>query len=252
VLAYRRLFQYAIAFVWIATAVSVIHPQYRVIGAGYLIRLSLPVWLMYMTCAGEFALGLRVAFGAARSWITLLQVSLILSFTLLLALAEPKMLVHPFGMLTKNIPMVALIIAVWRLEKTGWDARSEWILRFGMAAIWITEGLFPKVLFQTELELAVVRGSGLVPFEASQFLMLLGAAQVISGVLVLVLAGRLQKFILVCQFAALIALPLLVSWQDPTLWVHPFGPMTKNIPILAGTWVLLVHGSHTVSEEVAV
>ncbi|MEW5743473.1 MAG: DoxX-like family protein [Myxococcota bacterium] len=37
------------------------------------------------------------------------------------------------------------------------------------------------------------------------------------------------------QVAALVVLPVLVGWQDPTLFVHPFGPLTKNLPVIAGT-----------------
>ena len=62
--------------------------------------------------------------------------------------------------------------------------------------------------------------------------------QAASGLGVLVLRGRWQDALLYAQCAALLALPLLVSWQDPLLWVHPFGPMTKNIPILVGTLAL--------------
>jgi DoxX-like family len=36
-----------------------------------------------------------------------------------------------------------------------------------------------------------------------------------------------------------VVLPLLVSWQHPLLWFHPFGPMTKNLPILFGTLLVL-------------
>ena len=75
--------------------------------------------------------------------------------------------------------------------------------------------------------MAVVANSGLVPISAPTSLMLLGLAQVASGVLAL------------AQVGALVALPLLVSWQDPLLWFHPFGPMTKNFPIRAGSHEVL-------------
>jgi hypothetical protein len=32
---------------------------------------------------------------------------------------------------------------------------------------------------------------------------------------------------------------VLVALHEPMLWVHPFGPLTKNVPILAGTWLVL-------------
>ena len=231
-------FRWAIAFVWLATAISVLHPAYRAIGSATLSRLGLPDWLMPMACAGELVLGLRVALGPARTWITVLQIAGITFFTLILAGVEPLLLAHPYGVLSKNLPMIALIGVAWLLEREGWTQRTERLLRAGMAVIWITEGLFPKILFQQELELVVVRESGLVPFDPALFLGVLGAAQILSGIAAFYTRGRVRAWILGCQFGALFVLPLLVSWQDPTLWVHPFGPMTKNVPILAGTWVL--------------
>ena len=87
--------------------------------------------------------------------------------------------------------------------------------------------------------MAVVANSGLVPISAPTFLMLLGLAQVASGVLALVLRGRWLRWLLLAQVGALVVLPLLVSWQDPLLWFHPFGPMTKNFPISAGSHEVL-------------
>jgi uncharacterized membrane protein YphA (DoxX/SURF4 family) len=170
-------------------------------------------------------------------WLALFQTALILGFTTILACLDPMLLAHPFGMLSKNLPILGTIWTIWYLQKEGWTSRTLWILRVGMAIIWITEGLFPKVLFQQPMEVAVVAGSGLVPIDPALFLMLMGIAQLISGIVVLLLKGKFLKILLYCQVVAVIILPLMVSWQDPLLWVHPYGPMTKNIPILVGTWM---------------
>ena len=42
-----------------------------------------------------------------------------------------------------------------------------------------------------------------------------------------------------CQMVALVAALLLGSFQESLLWVHPFGPLTKNVPWLLGTLVVL-------------
>ena len=67
----------------------------------------------------------------------------------------------------------------------------------------------------------------------------LGLAEAMSGILVLTWRGLPLRLLLACQLAALVALPILVSWHHPEFWAHPFGGLTKNVPILAGTWVLL-------------
>lgn len=223
------------ASLWLTTALGVLHPYYRSVGHEWLARLGLPDGLMWATCAAELALGLIILSLPPRWWLMAAQLGGVTVFTLILALLEPSLLAHPFGLLTKNLPFAALVITVWLISVEGWTPRALWVLRAGTASIWITEGLFPKLLFQQPMELLVVSNSGLVPFSASLFLSLLGLAQVVSGVLALVLRGRWLFFLLAAQVAALVVLPLLVSWQDPLLWFHPFGPMTKNLPIIAGT-----------------
>jgi hypothetical protein len=223
------------ASLWLCTALGVLHPYYRAVGHEWLSRLGLPDWLMWVTCAGELVLGLVILVLPPKWWLMAAQVGGVTVFTVILAGLEPALLVHPFGMLSKNYPFIALVIATWLVAKEGWTPRALWVLRFGMALVWITEGLFPKLLFQQPMELAVVSNSGLVPMSAPAFLSLLGLAQLASGVLALVLRGRLLRWLLGAQVAALVVLPALVSFQDPMLWFHPFGPMTKNFPIIFGT-----------------
>ena len=226
------------ALVWLATALLVLHPTYREVGAEWLEPLSLPAWIMYPVCAGELVLGLRLLLGPMVGWLALTQLVLVCGFTVILAGLDPLLLVHPVGVLTKNLPLLAVVGCCWLLQREGWSPRATWVLRIGMALIWVTEGLFPKILFQQPWEVDIVASSGLVPMDASHFLIAMGAAQVVSGLAVLLLSGRALRALLLAQVAALVVLPLLVSWQEPSLWVHPFGPLIKNVPIVVGTFVL--------------
>lgn len=223
------------ASIWLTTALGALHPYYRSVGHDWLEVLGLPDWLMWLTCAGELVLGILILALPPRGWLMVAQVGAVAAFSVILAALEPRLLVHPFGILSKNGPFIALVVATWLVAREGWTPRATWLLRGGMALVWITEGLFPKILFQEPMELAVVSNSGLVPMAARTFLMLLGAAQLCSGVLALALQGRPLRWVLLAQVAALVALPALVSWQDPMLWFHPFGPLTKNLPIVIGT-----------------
>lgn len=237
-----KAMRWSIAFVWLWTGLAVLHPAYRAIGSRYLEPLRLPDWIMYATCVGEMLLGLRVACFPPDRWTTLLQLMLIGSFTAILSWIEPMLLVHPLGVLTKNVPLAALIATAWLVQHEGWTRRALWLLRAGMASIWLTEGLFPKILFQQQDEIDIVARSGLAPGDPAVFLRFMGVCQAVSGVAALVCRGRLLRVVLVCQIAGLIVLPLLVSSQDWPLWVHPFGPMIKNVPMIAGHVLLLRHG----------
>jgi hypothetical protein len=233
-----------VAIVWLVTGVMVLHPGYRAVGHDYLERLGLPDWVMVATCVFEVALGLRVALGPASTWLTTLQVAMIVTFTVILGWLDPPLLVNPFGALTKNLPLLALLGTAWLVEREGWTRRAVWLLRAGIASIWLTEGIFPKVGFQQAVELNMVTRCGdLVPLPAATFLVLMGLAEAASGVLVLVLRGRPLRLVLGCQLAALIVLPLIAGGLLPELWFHPFMPLVKNVPIIAGTAALLRHGS---------
>jgi len=230
----------SVAFVWFATGLLVLHPNYRAIGSVWLERAGgLPDWVMWATCGGEVLLAGVVARGQPSTALTALQTAMVVAFTVILGVADPRLLVHPVGVLTKNLPLLAVLWTAWRVAREGWTARAQWLLRGGMALIWITEGLFPKILFQRPWELDIVSGSGLVPIDASIFLVGMGLAQIASGIAALTLRGRPLQILLACQVAALVALPILVSMQEPLLWVHPFGPLTKNVPIVVGTVMVM-------------
>lgn len=229
----------SVALVWLLTAVGVVHPFYREVGASYLTALGLPTWLMPLTCAIELVLGVVVWTQRPRRWLTLLQVGMILTFTLLLAVHEPLLLASPFGYLSKNLQILAILFIIDRVERDGaWsDVTRRW-LRIAMAIVWITEGLFPKILFQQSIELAMVPRIGIESISPSILVGAMGVCQIASGILALVLTGQPRRLLLTAQALALIVLPLLVGLLEPTLYVHPFGPFLKNLPILTGTWLL--------------
>lgn len=234
-----RIMAAGIATVWMWTGLAVLHPYFLEVGVPYLTGLGLPAWLAPATCAGEVALGLWVLARPPDRLSTALQLGAVGFFTLALAAQEPALLAHPFGVLTKNLPFATLVVARLLAAEEGWTRRARGVLRGGVAAIWVTEGVFPKILFQGDFERAVVARSGLVPIDPGTFLVILGAAQALSGLVVAADPPRLGRLVLGAQAVALVVLPLLVAWQDPRLWVHPFAPLVKNAAILAGTLVLM-------------
>jgi len=228
-----------VAFVWLATGVLVLHPTYREIGLAELARvpgLAGAGWLMWATCAFEIALGVTVLLARAATWLTVLQVGMIATFTLILSVADPMLLVSPFGVLTKNVPIVSCLGVAWLVERRGWSERALWMLRVGVGVIWFTEGLMPKWLFQQPIELAIAART--VPFLApSTALHVIGTVQIAGGVLALTLRGAPLRLVLLAQAAALVVLAGVMTFVDASLWAHPFGPLTKNAPILMGTLV---------------
>jgi hypothetical protein len=227
------------AFVWLASALGVLHPYYRASAAPYMEKLDLPNALMYATCVAEMLIGLRVLVGPANTWITALQAALIGTFTIILVAVDPKLLVNPFGVLSKNVSMIAVIVAAWLLEREGWTARVEWVLRTGLAFIWVWEGIFANVVFQSDTLRGVIAAARVPLDDPSLFLTIGGIGEALSGVAILVLRGRPLRWLLIVQALGLLVICVLVTNYEPLLWFHFAGPLTKNVPLIVGTLVLL-------------
>jgi hypothetical protein len=193
---------------------------------------------MVATCAVEVLLGLRVLLGPMAGWLALLQSAMIVAFTIILGVVEPPLLVHPLGVLTKNLPLLALVGCLWLLDREGWSRRAVWLLRAGMATVWLTEGLLPNLLFPSVMQQEILAGFGLQLSDPVTALRVLGVLQILSFVLALVLWGWPLRVLLVLQALGLVAVCVVVTRHDPRLWLHPFGPLTKNVPILSGTLIL--------------
>jgi uncharacterized membrane protein YphA (DoxX/SURF4 family) len=235
----RLALRAALAFIWLATGLGVLHAYYRQIGEQALTERGLPGWLMYAACAFEVALGLRVLLGRAAGWLALLQATMIVGFTIVLALPKPQMLYDPYGVLTKNVPLLALVGTNWLVEREGWSRRAVWLLRVGMASIWLLEALLPNLIFHAPEQRQVLAESGLVFGDLDTMMFVAGVAQIASFFAALLLWGWPLRLLLAAQALGLVAICVLVTRHDPVLWFHPFGPLTKNVSILIGTLAVL-------------
>jgi uncharacterized protein YbjT (DUF2867 family) len=111
----------AIAFVWIATAIvsAFVYP----LGASYdlLARTGIPPHLrplmLYGAALFDLVMGLGTLFLRRRRWLWRMQFALIGFYTIVIAWRLPEFLVHPYGPLTKNVPMLAAIWLLYELEK---------------------------------------------------------------------------------------------------------------------------------------
>lgn len=113
--------RYSIAAVWILTAI-VSFGLYPV-EASYelLARTGIPSELqplmLYGAAAFDLLLGLGVLLLARRRWLWLVQLVLIGFYTVVIAFRLPEYLLHPYGPLTKNLPMLAAIWLLYQLEE---------------------------------------------------------------------------------------------------------------------------------------
>jgi hypothetical protein len=217
----------AVAFVWLATGLAVLHPEYRRLGEADLASLGLPAAVMYATCAAEVVLGLRVALGRAATWLTLLQVATILGFTAILTASQPHLWLHPLGVLTKNLPLLVLLGTAWLVEREGWSRRAVWLLRGGLAAFWLADGVLAWLLGDSTA-VGIRRG------------WVVGVNEIVLAAAVLLLRGPVLQGLLAGYLLTLAVVTGLATVHDPLLWVHPFGPLTKTVPLAVATVVVML------------
>jgi DoxX-like family len=219
--------RWGVAFVWLWTGFAVLHPHYRALGEASLAPLGLPPEVMYATCAAEVVLGLRVALGRAATWLTVLQLVVIVGFTAILSASQPRLWLSPLGVLTKNIPLMVMIGTAWLLEREGWSRRAFWLLQGGLVVFWMVDGL----AWLLTSEPAFVGPAWQV-----------GCIELVLALSLLRPPGCPALLVLLAQLFYLVVFTVVASLREPLLWFHPFGPLTKNLPILVATIVLTCGG----------
>jgi hypothetical protein len=236
--AAARWLRAGVAFVWLWTGLAVVHPYYRGLGESYLAPLGLPPGVMYATCAAEVLLGLRVAFGRATTWVTVLQLVLIAGFTAILSVSQPGLWLEPLGMLRKNLVLPVMIGTAWLLEREGWSERADWLLRGGMAAFWLADGILSAIVADR------FGADGLVPILV-RFLGRCEFAAAVATVIGLLWWKQVSllvlSLLLIVQLLVILAITARTSQEDELAWFHPFGPVTKNIPVAIATLVVWWH-----------
>jgi uncharacterized protein YbjT (DUF2867 family) len=110
----------SIALVWIATAIVSAFVYPAADSYELLARTGIPPELrplmLYGASAFDMLLGLGILLLKRRRWLWLAQLGLIGFYTIMIAFRLPEFLVHPYGPLTKNLPMLAAIWLLYQLE----------------------------------------------------------------------------------------------------------------------------------------
>lgn len=106
----------AIAFIWIFSGVASLiswdtsYALMQEIGANH----QLSVLLIWLGSLADILLGIAVFSKKYRKGVILLQVLTMLAYMAILTIATPHYWMHPFGVLAKNIPLLALSYYVYR------------------------------------------------------------------------------------------------------------------------------------------
>ncbi len=112
------------------------------------------------------------------------------------------------------------------------------LLRFSIAFIWIFTGIVSAFVFPIEQSYAMLAKAGITGIWAP--IMLYGAAATdLTLGLATLMAYRLPIVVSI-QIAVIILYSIIITFSQPEQWIHPFGPVSKNIPFIVATLTMLV------------
>ena len=111
--------QYALAFLWLWTAYVSWFVWPQVESQAWLHACGIPASLADETLLAavllDAAIGLRLLWRPPR-WLWLGQLLLVLAYTILLSVCLPTFWQHPFGPVSKNLPLIVVFALCWRLS----------------------------------------------------------------------------------------------------------------------------------------
>lgn len=111
-------------------------------------------------------------------------------------------------------------------------------IRLTLAAVWLVTGALSLGIYPLENSLALLGRIGLSGTLALIALYLGAMTDIALGVLTLFVRS---KSLWLIQGVLILAYTLIISIGMPEFWLHPFGPLLKNLPILLLLWLLYQH-----------
>lgn len=132
------------------------------------------------------------------------------------------------------------LLATPATDADRWHARLYFLaplLRLSLALLWIVTAIVSAFLYPVEQSVALLQQVGIGEYLAPWFLY--GAAALDLGLgLALLLRYRITVVVLI-QVAVILGYTVIITFALPEFWLHPYGPVSKNIPLLVATLVML-------------
>jgi len=121
--------------------------------------------------------------------------------------------------------------------------RSQILLYINLTVlilIWVLSGV--SSLVQFELSQALMAPLGLAPGLANAVIIIAAIADMLLGVLLII--SRFRRRVIYAQIFVMIIYTLMVSIYLADFWLHPFGPITKNLAMFTLACYVLSYPKH--------
>ncbi|MCD9007046.1 DoxX-like family protein [Luteimonas sp. XNQY3] len=113
---------------------------------------------------------------------------------------------------------------------------DDTLLRMGVVFVWLATAAVSVLEFDGQ-STALLTTAGITDPRLVTVLISVGAgADLLVGI---AMARWPSRRIYWIALALMVAMTVVASVLDPSLWLHPLGPLTKNVPIAAALWILI-------------
>jgi uncharacterized protein YbjT (DUF2867 family)/uncharacterized membrane protein YphA (DoxX/SURF4 family) len=142
-------------------------------------------------------------------------------------------------------PLAAALATEPATEADRWHAGLlpvRPVLRLGLAVVWIGSGIVSAFVAPLAHSRALLAGLGVHGPATAAVATLAGAALDVALGLALLLLPRRTRLVGAAQIAAMLLYTVLATVAAPEAWADPFGPLLKNVAVLAATLALMATG----------
>jgi hypothetical protein len=101
--------------------------------------------------------------------------------------------------------------------------------KYSVAFVWIFTGL-TSVFFSPEIGFEILANANIIGSLAELAIYAGGILDIILGLWLL--TSFKTKLCCIMQVGVIVIYTVLLTFIDANFWLHPFGPITKNIPII--------------------
>jgi uncharacterized protein YbjT (DUF2867 family) len=144
-------------------------------------------------------------------------------------------------------------IAPSHAEAMRHSAQLRWLvplLRASLAFVWIWTGIVSFGLYPVQDSYALLARVGVPNAWAPALLYGAAALDVLLGVATLWWPQRRTRRVLwIAQGALILGYTLIISVALPEFWLHPYGPLSKNVPLLVLLVLLVVYDTPTKAQR---
>jgi uncharacterized protein YbjT (DUF2867 family) len=119
-------------------------------------------------------------------------------------------------------------------------AKLNWLLpmlRLCIALVWIVTGIVSLGLYPVDESYALLARTGITGWLAP--VMLYGAALLDLGFGIATLFLPRRRWLWIAQLTLIGFYTVIISFRLPEFWLHPYGPLSKNLPMLGAIFLLL-------------